>query len=135
MLRSNEPEAAWAKAEVAWAQSRSGDIHSKAPVGGTAFEQGVTERAPGQAGRSQERRGTGCRPEGTGPCNGAWDEAPEETLAHDTHPCPPPQSRRGPAAPRAGPQGSEERGREHGPERPPAPGMSRKEEKPVSVRR
>lgn len=80
MLRSNEPEAAWAKAEVAWARSRSGDIHSKAPVGGTAFEQGVTERAPGQAGRSQERRGTGCRPEGTGPCNGAWDEAPEETL-------------------------------------------------------
>lgn len=73
MLRSNEPEAAWAKAEVTWAQSRSGDIHSKAPVGGTAFEQGVTERAPGQAGRSQERRGTGCR-------NGAWDEAPEETL-------------------------------------------------------
>lgn len=73
MLRSNEPEAAWAKAEVAWARSRSGDIHSKAPVGGTAFEQGVTERAPGQAGRSQERRGTGCR-------NGAWDEAPEETL-------------------------------------------------------
>lgn len=111
-MRSNEPEAAWAKAEVAWAWSRSGDIHSKAPVGGTAFEQGVTERAPGQAGRSQERRGTGCR-------NGAWDEAPEETLAHDTHPCPPPRSRRGPAAPRAGPQGSEERGREHGPERPP----------------
>lgn len=73
MLRSNEPEAAWAKAEVAWARSRSGDIHSKAPVGGTVFEQGVTERAPGQAGRSQERRGTGCR-------NGAWDEAPEETL-------------------------------------------------------
>lgn len=73
MLRSNEPEAAWAKAEVAWARSRSGDIHSKAPVGGTAFEQGVTERAPGQTGRSQERRGTGCR-------NGAWDEAPEETL-------------------------------------------------------
>lgn len=73
MLRSNEPEAAWAKAEVAWARSRSGDIRSKAPVGGTVFEQGVTERAPGQAGRSQERRGTGCR-------NGAWDEAPEETL-------------------------------------------------------
>lgn len=127
-MRSNEPEAAWAKAEVAWARSRSGDIHSKAPVGGTAFEQGVTERAPGQAGRSQERRGTGCR-------NGAWDEAPEETLLTTHTPARLPEAGGAPRhlglgrrAPRNGAGSMGQNG-------PPAPGMSRKEEKPVSVRR
>lgn len=128
MLRSNEPEAAWAKAEVAWARSRSGDIRSKAPVGGTVFEQGVTERAPGQAGRSQERRGTGCR-------NGAWDEAPEETLLTTHTPAHLPEAGGAPRHLGLGRRPPRNGAGSMGQNGPPAPGMSRKEEKPVSVRR
>lgn len=128
MLRSNEPEAAWAKAEVAWVRSRSGDIRSKAPVGGTAFEQGVTERAPGQAGRSQERRGTGCR-------NGAWDEAPEETLLTTHTPAHLPEAGGAPRHLGLGRRPPRNGAGSMGQNGPPAPGMSRKEEKPVSVRR
>lgn len=127
-MRSNEPEAAWAKAEVTWAQSRSGDIRSKAPVGGTAFEQGVTERAPGQAGRSQERRGTGCR-------NGAWDEAPEETLLTTHTPAHLPEAGGAPRHLGLGRRPPRNGAGSMGQNGPPAPGMSRKEEKPVSVRR
>lgn len=127
-MRSNEPEAAWAKAEVAWARSRSGDIRSKAPVGGTVFEQGVTERAPGQAGRSQERRGTGCR-------NGAWDEAPEETLLTTHTPAHLPEAGGAPRHLGLGRRPPRNGAGSMGQNGPPAPGMSRKEEKPVSVRR